>query len=71
MSIDVDKVAAYTAEHPKSKCRCGHTGDGGNSQHGNDLFSLGHGRCHHPGCVCKRFTWSNWLPAAKKELGLK
>jgi len=63
-------VADYSAEHPKSKCACGHTGDGGNSQHDNALFELGHGACKVPGCKCKRFTWAGWLSAFVVDVAL-
>jgi hypothetical protein len=53
------RAQEYTLKAPKSKCRCGHTGDGANSCHANAV-QYGHGRCLHPGCDCGQFTWGGW-----------
>lgn len=42
-----------------SICKCGHKGDGSNSEHKNS-FSPGHGSCKL--CNCERFTWSSFTP---------
>jgi len=47
-------------EGPKSICTCGHTGDGKGSQHGNENFNFGSGKCLVNGCTCERFTWIRW-----------
>ncbi len=47
----------YSERHPKSICKCGHAGDGGNSEHAG-LFAKGHGRCLAAGCDCEKFTWA-------------
>ena len=46
----------YSERAPKSVCRCGHTGDGGNSEHGG-LIAKGHGKCLAKECRCEKFTW--------------
>lgn len=52
---------------PKSMCRCGHSGDGENSQHGpstnvhGTVLAEGHGPCKH--CDCTKFTWADFTPA--------
>lgn len=52
------------ASGPRSKCSCGHTGDGPNSQHASlrvgGLYELGAGECMVKGCPCNRFTWVSW-----------
>ena len=53
---------------PKSICVCGHTGDGENSQHGNENYSFGSGRCLVPGCDCARFTWKGWTKKFERFL---
>ncbi len=45
---------------PRSLCTCDHTGDGENSQHGNENFNFGSGKCLVKGCGCVRFTWKGW-----------
>lgn len=53
---------------PKSKCECGHTGDGPESQHLGIAPRAGHGACTVDGCGCERFRWAGWLnghPAKK------
>lgn len=42
---------------PKSRCYCGHLGDGPDSHHGG---INGHGRCLVSGCGCIQFTWEKW-----------
>jgi len=39
---------------PKSICKCGHLGDGIQSDH-EDLINVGHGKCKV--CDCKMFIW--------------
>jgi hypothetical protein len=52
------KAAQFFSESaPKSICRCGHTGDGANSEHAG-LIARGHGRCLAPGCDCEKFSWA-------------
>lgn len=55
-----------TREVPRSRCRCGHTGDGPNSEHfGTDTsfgpLNNGHGVCKIQGCRCIQFTWACFL----------
>jgi hypothetical protein len=50
---------------PKSRCRCGHSGDGTNSAH---LGLFGHGRCDIAGCDCSKFSWAAYLPAFNTAL---
>jgi|GEM_PF-3662672 len=57
-------------DNPKSVCACGHTGDGGNSQHA-DRFQLGHGVCLVRDCNCQQFTWVEWTDEAKTALELR
>ena len=47
---------------PKSTCRCGHLGDGSDSQHGG---IVGHGACTATGCGCDKFTWKDFTPEYK------
>ncbi len=42
----------------RSRCTCGHTGDGPHSQHFDTPFAKGHGECRL--CDCQKFTWKNW-----------
>ena len=63
----VVRAQEYTQRAPKSKCRCGHTGDGANSCHANNI-EYGHGRCLHPDCDCGQFTWAGWTPEFKALL---
>jgi len=58
--LKVDKTAGG-----KSKCSCGHTGDGGGSQH-EDTVQAGHGKCRM--CNCQKFTWVEFLPGAVEEI---
>jgi hypothetical protein len=44
---------------PASVCKCGHTGDGPNSQH-NNTTEAGHGMCLVDGCECMGFTWDHF-----------
>ena len=62
-------IMSWSDRNPKSICACGHTGDGGRSQH-KDTLQLGHGRCLSAGCNCQQFTWSGWTERAKLELEL-
>ena len=41
----------------KSICRCGHTGDGPNSEH-DARYAEGHGPCLR--CDCPQFTWARY-----------
>lgn len=45
---------------PKSVCLCGHTGDGGESQHDDN------GECLV--CKCEKFTWVAFVPEFQKKL---
>jgi hypothetical protein len=47
------------AKQPKSMCKCGHSGDGPESQH-DPRYAEGHGPCHVEGCDCEQFTWAGW-----------
>jgi hypothetical protein len=47
----------YSERAPKSICKCGHTGDGANSQHAGEL-ARGHGSCLAPDCKCEKFSWA-------------
>jgi hypothetical protein len=44
---------------PMSVCRCGHTGDGPNSQHEKGPLAEGHGKCKE--CDCKKFSWASFI----------
>ena len=68
--MDYEKIQEYGWFNPKSICACGHTGDGGNSQH-LDGLQRGHGRCKVDGCNCAQFTWVGWTEHAEKMLSLK
>lgn len=70
MTGDRNRKVASGWSGPRSKCRCGHTGDGPQSEH--DIFEgyiripgfageEGHGACHVPGCDCKHFRWNTFL----------
>jgi hypothetical protein len=48
---------------PKSRCYCGHTGDGHLGDHAG---WNGHGQCLAIGCDCVQFTWKCWLDDAGK-----
>jgi len=43
----------------KSKCTCGHLGDGAPSDH-LDHLQAGHGPCTVQGCECQQFSWAAW-----------
>lgn len=52
---------------PRSKCTCGHTGDGPCSEHATRIengtvLDTGHGSCMVEGCDCQQFTWAEFLP---------
>lgn len=47
----------YSKTKPKSLCRCGHTGDGKQSEH-VDGAQPGHGACLE--CACEKFTWKTF-----------
>lgn len=50
----------------KSKCECGHSGDGSGSQHAESEFGTrGHGPCMMGDCKCTKFVWDGWLPGRK------
>jgi hypothetical protein len=54
----------FSALHPKAICKCGHTGDGAQSQHTG--FG-GHGACIFDGGICcEKFTWSRWTPEYRR-----
>ena len=55
----------YSKQHPLSLCKCGHTGDGANSQHG-DFYQKGHGECTL--CLCSHFHWVGWTPEVENLL---
>lgn len=65
--MNKDEIQQYSENHPLSVCVCGHTGDGGNSQHLGTL-AQGHGPCRVEGCKCRRFTWTKWLPEFEAKL---
>jgi hypothetical protein len=46
---------------PRSVCKCGHTGDGLNSEHA-DRVAEGHGECKVSNCGCFQFTWDGFTP---------
>lgn len=50
----------------KSKCECGHTGDGAGSQHDGHL---GHGSCRM--CPCHKFTWAGEIVPGAAGQGFK
>lgn len=56
----VVRAAAYRG--PKSRCVCGHVGDGPDSQHEEGIVLSGHGRCFFPHCGCRRFSFYKALP---------
>lgn len=43
----------------KSKCTCGHLGDGIGSEHFNTM-QPGHGMCVARNCDCTKFSWNGW-----------
>jgi hypothetical protein len=61
---------------PKSICKCGHTGDGFDSEH-YDLYitdsklprenglKMGMGVCSITGCDCEKFIWKQWTKKYK------
>ncbi len=55
---------------PKSICRCGHPGDGPNSDHAA-RFAEGHGACRVTGCACPQFTWLRWTTDYALARGLQ
>lgn len=67
---DQKNIQEWSKYNPKSVCYCGHTGDGGQSQHA-DNFQHGHGSCLVRGCDCKQFTWAGWTDKTKKALELQ
>lgn len=52
----------------KSKCGCGHTGDGSGSQH-EDTFQGGHGKCKM--CECPKFSWAGEITPGESGQGFK
>lgn len=52
-----------TFHGPKSKCYCGHTGDGPGSQH-DDEITPGHGKCKE--CACTQFSWKGYTDAYRE-----
>jgi len=46
----------------KSRCICGHLGDGPKSEHHG---LTGHKRCKHSWCDCEQFTWAHFTPAVE------
>lgn len=62
----------YKERHPASICACGHTGDGGGSQHSNSgLVAPGHGACIAQGCACLRFRWDRFRIPYMQATGVK
>jgi hypothetical protein len=59
------RIRAYMG--PKSKCTCGHMGDGTHSSH---CGIMGHGACTIYGCPCKQFTWDSWTSDFERYLEL-
>lgn len=54
----------------KSICKCGHSGDGQDSQHQDAcLPPFGHGPCRVRRCGCRKFKWAYWMPAFEAALG--
>ena len=51
---------------PISRCICGHTGDGSDSDHDG---IIGHGACTVVGCGCRKFTWKEFLPTFEEMMG--
>ena len=72
MKSRIEKIMEWSSVNPKSICTCGHTGDGGNSEHDDaalgSLGAPGHGKCKVPGCTCQHFQWKEWTEKAKDEL---
>lgn len=66
--MDNTKILKFSEDNPMSICSCGHTGDGGNSQHARGGFQQGHGACNEAGCNCKQFTWVKWTDEAQSIL---
>jgi hypothetical protein len=62
---NIVRAREYTSRAPKSKCRCGHTGDGANGQHEHSI-QYGHGACKEPGCDCGQFRWAGWTKEFEK-----
>ena len=62
---------ANESSGPKSFCFCGHTGDGENSQHADEICmgfrEFGSGKCLVKGCDCTRFTWKGWIMMPKRS----
>ena len=56
------------SEYPfaKSICKCGHTGDGHNSEHASGIINPGHGHCLK--CACEWFSWARWNPPYEAAL---
>lgn len=53
---------------PRSRCICGHTGDGAHSEHSDFITTQrapGHGHCTVDGCMCFQFSWRNFLADEK------
>jgi hypothetical protein len=61
------EAAAHAKADPKSRCRCGHTGDGPGSQHDGGVVA-GHGSCLEC-AACVKFTWAQWTPEYAAALG--
>jgi hypothetical protein len=71
MKSRIEKIVDWSRVNPKSICTCGHTGDGGNSEHEDSAAIAelqGHGKCKVPGCTCQHFQWKEWTEKAKDEL---
>lgn len=58
------KTDKKVARHPKSRCICGHTGDGANSDH-KDMLNPGHGACRI--CKCPKFVWVEFFVRRENE----
>lgn len=67
------KTKAKQWQGPKSRCTCGHSGDGPDSEHRTTdpthcVQFEGKGACTVAGCKCKQFTWISWLPEFERHL---
>lgn len=67
--MDIDLMT----DKPKSVCRCGHTGDGQNSDHEATVQGLGqgHGACRVSGCGCDKFSWKGFTKEFEAKLKIR
>jgi hypothetical protein len=65
------KAATFAQSSPKSICKCGHTGDGSNSEHteGEQGVAPGHGHCLVNRCKCSKFTWAKFTKTFVNYMG--